>query len=183
MGRMKFTTALMLGSLIGLGAAGCQTTESQNAGMDMPPEFRSVQTLTAHGQVTILLSLWHRAAAKGDFNGYFGRMTKDAVFLGTDKTERWSRAEFEEFARPYFDGVNAWTYEQRETNLIIGPGEDPDVVWFDEILFSDKYGLCRGAGVAERGDNGKWRIAHYSLSLLVPNSVSGDVVELIRSSE
>ena len=180
---MKFTTALMLGSLIGLGAAGCQTAETQNAEMVLPDHFRSVETLTAHGQVTILLSLWHRAAAKGDFNGYFGRMTKNAVFLGTDKTERWSRAEFEAYARPHFDGVHAWTYEQRETNLIVGPGEDPDVVWFDEILFSEKYGFCRGTGVAERGSDGRWRIAHYSLSLLVPNSVSGDVVDLIRESE
>ena len=161
---------------------GCQTAPAEQPPMTMPDHFRSAQTLSAHGQVTILLSLWHRAAAKGDFEGYFGRMTPESVFLGTDKSERWTRPAFEAFAKPYFDGVHAWTYEQRETNLVVGPGDDPDVVWIDELLWNDKYGDCRGTGVAERGADGRWRIAHYSLSLLVPNEAAGEVVDLIREN-
>lgn len=181
--RLALSTASLAVVAAGFGCQAPTTREAASESAErLPDQFRSAQTLTAHGQVTILLSLWHRAAAKGDFEGYFGRMTPSAVFLGTDKTERWSRAEFEAFARPYFDGVHAWTYEQRETNLVVAPGDDPDVVWFDELLFNEKYGDCRGTGVAERGADGRWRIAHYSLTFLVPNEASGEVVDLIRGN-
>lgn len=198
MGRVRHGTDR--GVLVGVGLvaavflmAGCEqmprderdAMESEHLGS---PEFLSAHDQAAqdqapHGQVAIVLSMWHRAAAKGDFSGYFGRMTPDAVFCGTDASERWTRSAFESFAKPYFDGVHAWTYEQRETHLIAGPGDDPGVVWFDELLWNEKYGECRGTGVAERGDDGAWRIAHYSLSLLVPNGVAGEVVDLIRDSE
>lgn len=145
----------------------------------MPEYFRSTEALSAHGQAAVLLSMWHLAAASGDFEGYFGRMTDDAVFLGTDRAERWTREEFEAFSRPYFDGVEAWTYRQVETNLTIGPGEDPDTVWVDEVLWNDKYGYCRGTGLLTREPDGRWLIHRYSLSLLVPNEKSAEVMDAI----
>jgi hypothetical protein len=124
--------------------------------------------------------LWHRAAAVGDFDGYFSRMTAGAVFLGTDPGERWTRREFEAFARPYFDGEEAWTYEQLQTNLRIGPAAPTRVAWIDEVLHNEKYGLCRGTGVLVREPDGVWRIDHYSLSFLVPNDLAEAVVGVIR---
>jgi ketosteroid isomerase-like protein len=167
-------------------AAGCATTgtrgeRSGRAGgpLNLPDHFRSLETLTAHGMVTVLLGMWHDAAARGDFDAYFSRMTDDGVFLGTDRTERWTRDEFEAFARPYFDGVEAWTYESVERHVIIGPGDAPAIAWFDEVLWNDKYGHCRGTGVAERGDDGSWRIAHYGLAFLIPNEKSAAVMDAI----
>jgi ketosteroid isomerase-like protein len=151
--------------------------------MNLPPEFRTSETLTAHGRVTVLLSMWHRAAAEGDFDAFFSRMTDDAVFLGTDPGERWTRDEFEAYARPHFDGEEAWTYEAIERHVIVGPGDDPDAAWFDELLWNDRYGRCRGTGVAVRDAGGRWRIAHYSLTLLVPNERAGEVVDVIGDVE
>ncbi|MEL7472142.1 MAG: nuclear transport factor 2 family protein [Planctomycetota bacterium] len=132
-----------------------------------------------------LVDAWHRAAATGDFDAYFGRMTEDAVFLGTDATERWVGVEFRDFARPYFDGPTAygdgaWTYEPLER--FVSVSNRGDVAWFDELLRNEKYGVCRGTGVLVRGRVG-WKIAHYSLSFMVPNEVAGDVVDVIGADE
>jgi hypothetical protein len=172
--------AILSGCVSGEGGGGDETA---SPAMRLPAHFRSQETLTAHGMVTVLLSMWHDAAARGDFDGYFSKMTPDGVFLGTDRTERWTREAFEAFARPYFDGVEAWTYEAVERHVIVGPGADPSVAWFDEVLWNAKYGHCRGSGVAVRGEDGQWRIAHYTLSLLVPNEKAPGVVRLIGEVE
>ena len=125
-----------------------------------------------------MIDAWHGAAASGDFAAYFSRMTDDAVFLGTDATERWGRAEFEDFARPYFDGVEAWTYVPRDRSLIFDG--DGRTGWFDELLDHDRYGELRGTGVVRRGSDGGWKIAHYSLTFTVPNDAAPKVVEVIR---
>ncbi|MFK7884249.1 MAG: nuclear transport factor 2 family protein [Phycisphaerales bacterium] len=136
---------------------------------------------TAYDQrpaVNGVIDAWHGAAASGDFGGYFSRMTPDAVFLGTDATERWTRAEFEEFARPYFDGVEAWTYLPRDRYLMFDG--DGRTGWFDELLDHDRYGELRGTGVVRRAPDGDWEIAHYSLVFTVPNDAAPQVVEIIR---
>lgn len=129
------------------------------------------------GRVSAMVDAWHAAAASGDFGAYFGRMTRDAVFLGTDAGERWTRAEFEAFARPYFNGVEAWTYRPRDRHLMFSA--DGRTGWFDELLDHDRYGELRGTGVVRRDERGAWRIAHYSLTFTVPNEVAGRVVEVI----
>ena len=173
--------AALLASAGGLSACASEggSRDTRANPLGLPDHFRSAESLTAHGMVTVLLSMWHDAAARGDFDAYFSKMTPDAVFLGTDPGERWSRADFEAFARPHFDGVEAWTYEALERHVIVGPGDDPSVAWFDEVLWNEKYGRCRGTGVARRGDGGAWRIAHYSLSFLVPNDKAGSVMDAI----
>lgn len=129
-------------------------------------------------RVDAVIDAWHDAAAHGDFNRYFSLMTDDAVFLGTDATERWGREAFEDFARPYFDGVEAWTYRPRDRHLAFTP--DGRTGWFDELLDHAKYGELRGTGVVRRGGDGKWRIAHYSLTFTVPNEAAPRVVEDVR---
>ena len=37
-------------------------------------------------------------------------MTDDAVFLGTDATERWDTAAFKGYAQPHFDEGKAWSF-------------------------------------------------------------------------
>ena len=94
----------------------------------------------------------------------------DAIFLGTDKTERWTVEEFKAYAEPAFEDGNGWTYEVVERNWE-GSGSTR---WFDEILFNEKLGHCRGTGVVQLTD-GEWKIAHYALTMLVPNEIAAEV--------
>ncbi len=123
------------------------------------------------------LDAFHRAAAEADAAAYFDLLTPDAVFIGTDATERWSRSEFEVFARPHFAGDSAWIYVPVERNLTVA-GE---LAWFDERLSHEKYGETRGSGVLQRTGSG-WRIRQYVLSFAVPNAAAAAVVEAIAEA-
>lgn len=158
----------VIGVVLGLGGGlgGCAIERGSWVAADQRPAVEDA------------IDAWHRAAATGDFRGYFGRMTEDAVFLGTDATERWERGAFEEFARPYFDGVEAWTYVPRDRHLMFTA--DGRTGWFDELLDHARYGELRGTGVVRRAGDGGWKIAHYSLTFTVPNDAAPRVVEVIR---
>ena len=117
-----------------------------------------------------LLDGLHQDAHEGNFNTYFSRYSSDAIFLGTDKTERWTLEEFKDYARPTFDDGHGWTYLVLERNW----EGDGNTRWFDEILFNEKLGHCRGTGVVKLIDK-EWKIVHYALTMLVPNSIAADV--------
>ena len=123
-----------------------------------------------HNDINILLDGLHEDAHRGNFEAYFDRYSSDAVFLGTDKTERWTIQEFKSYAEPAFADGHGWTYKVIERNLE-GSG---NTRWFDEILFNEKLGHCRGTGVVQLINN-EWKISHYALTMLVPNSIAGDV--------
>ena len=131
------------------------------------------QNSWAQEKLDVLLNGLHQDAHEGNYETYFERYTSDAIFLGTDKTERWTIQEFKEYAKPAFADGHGWTYEVVERNWE-GSG---DTRWFDEILFNEKYGHCRGTGVVEL-INGEWKIAHYSLTLLIPNDIAAEVGSL-----
>ena len=128
--------------------------------------------------IELLLDDFHLAASEADGERYFGHMTEDGVFLGTDASERWPKAEFEQYAAPHFGAGRGWTYTRVERNVFVGP--QGDVAWFDERLWNDKYGECRGTG-ALRKEQGRWRIAQYNLTIPVPNELAAELVERIRS--
>ena len=117
-----------------------------------------------------LLDGLHRDAHEGNFQTYFARYIPDAIFLGTDKTERWTIEEFKTYAKPAFADGHGWTYRVIERNW----EGDGDVRWFDEILFNEKLGHCRGTGIVKLIDN-EWKIAHYSLTMLIPNEIAAEV--------
>ena len=48
-------------------------------------------------KISKTLDAWHKAAAEANFETYFGLMTEDGVFLGTDATENWQNKEFRAF--------------------------------------------------------------------------------------
>ena len=120
--------------------------------------------------IDALIDGLHRDAHQGNFKTYFGRYSSNAVFLGTDKTERWTIEEFKVYAKPAFEDGHGWTYEVIERNWE-GHGKTR---WFDEILFNEKLGHCRGTGVVKFSD-GEWKIAHYALTMLIPNAIAADV--------
>jgi hypothetical protein len=119
-----------------------------------------------------LLDGFHQAAAESNFNDYFGRFAADAYFLGTDAGERWSVAEFMAYAKPAFTAGSGWKYDVVQRNIETSAGLQ--LYWFDEILFNEKLGRCRGTGVIVR-EEGEWKIAHYSLSMLIPNEIAAAV--------
>lgn len=112
-----------------------------------------------------LLVSWHKAAADADFDTYFGMMTDDGVFLGTDTTENWQNSEFKAFSKPYFDKGKAWSFTTLERNIYIA--DTGNMAWFDEHL-DTQMGICRGSGVLILTD-GLWKIKHYVLSIAIPN--------------
>ena len=117
-----------------------------------------------------LLDGLHQDAHEGNFDSYFDRYSSDAIFLGTDKTERWTIDEFKAYARPAFNDGHGWTYSVVERNW----EGDSDIRWFDEILFNEKLGHCRGTGVVQLINN-EWKIAHYALTMLIPNQIAAEV--------
>lgn len=129
--------------------------------------------------VAALLDTFHASAARADEAAYFGCFAPDGVFLGTDATERWTVPAFREYAHPHFAAGKGWTYVPQARHVQID--RSGRVAWFDEVLRNEKYGACRGTGVAVKTRDG-WRIAQYSLTFLVPNEAAGAVVEAIRAT-
>ena len=60
-------------------------------------------------KLDLLLDGLHQDAHEGNFETYFDRYTNDAVFLGTDKSERWTIEEFKAYAKPAFADGHGWT--------------------------------------------------------------------------
>lgn len=117
-------------------------------------------------QLQELANEWHYAAARADAAAYFGMMTDEAVYIGTDPAEHWTKAEFQAFATPYFTAGEAWDFTAVERHVFYDP--DSDTAYWDELL-DTWMGPCRGTAIAKRDPVGNWRIAHYTLSVAVPN--------------
>ena len=59
-------------------------------------------------EVTRVVNSWHQAATDAHFENYFSKMDSIAVFIGTDASENWTKTQFENFSKPYFDKGKAW---------------------------------------------------------------------------
>ncbi|MFD2100523.1 nuclear transport factor 2 family protein [Flagellimonas iocasae] len=129
---------------------------------------------TEKDKINGVLDSWHLAASNADFEAFFGKMTNDAVFIGTDAMENWQNNEFKEFSKPYFDNGKAWSFTSVQRNIYIN--KTKDFAWFDELL-DTQMKICRGSGVL-RKENGQWKIAHYVLSIAVPNENVGELVQI-----
>ena len=126
------------------------------------------------------LDKFHQAAANANATNYLNLLTDDAIFLGTDASERWTKKQFSAFVLPYFEQGKGWLYVAKERNISLL--ENNSTAFFDELLTNKKYGLCRGTGVLINTRHG-WKISQYSLSLMVPNDVASDVAKQIKSYE
>jgi uncharacterized protein (TIGR02246 family) len=115
-----------------------------------------------------VIDAWHASAAAADEEKYFSYFAPDAVFLGTDATERWTRDEFRAWAHPYFAKGKAWSFKSVARSISIAP--DRTVAWFDEALETPNLGPCRGSGVVVATEGG-WKIAQYNLSIPIPNDL------------
>jgi len=125
-------------------------------------------------QIDTVLDGWHKAAANADFNAYFDKMTSDGVFIGTDATENWQNEAFKVFSKPYFDKGKAWSFTAIKRNIYLN--ETADFAWFDELL-DTQMKLCRGSGVLKKV-GATWKIAHYVLSIAIPNENVSEVIQM-----
>lgn len=150
---------------------GCAATPKSRA------DDRAFEESLKQSEVGLVLDLWHLAASSANFESYFDRLTEDSIFLGTDSTERWTKEEFMNYAREPFQSGKGWTYTPRDRFVELA--DDHQTAWVDELLDNEKYGVLRGTAVLQRIDK-DWKIAHYSLTFLVPNEIATQVVELIK---
>ena len=88
-------------------------------------------------------------------------------------------AAFRKYVHAHFSEGRGWTYIPVDRRITFS--ETGEVAWFDELLRNEKYGKLRGSGVLRRID-GRWKIAQYNLTFLVPNDTAPGVVALIRQA-
>lgn len=122
-----------------------------------------------------LLDDWHKAATNADLEAYFNKMTDDAIYLGTDASERWTKDEFYNFCKPYFDKGKAWEFKPKDRTVYFSVNYK--TAWFEETL-DTWMGDCRGSGVLIFKDKA-WKIKHYNLAVAVPNDVVRDYIKLL----
>jgi len=123
------------------------------------------------------LDKFHQAAANAKLEEYFDLFADDAVFLGTDGSERWTKSEFRLYVEPLFKKNIGWLYTSQERHIT--QIDDSDVAFFDEQLNNQTYGDCRGSGVLVKTQHG-WKILQYNLSVPVPNPIAAEVVQKIK---
>lgn len=124
-------------------------------------------------EIDSLLDAFHQAAAEANFDTYFSFYNEQAIFTGTDATERWNKAEFMAYAKPYFDRGKAWNFTAVQRHITVH--ESGKIAWFDELL-NTQMKVCRGSGVFIKLE-GNWKIEQYILTMTVPNEVAGQVIQ------
>lgn len=125
------------------------------------------------------LGEFHAAASRADLEGYFACLAPDAVFIGTDASERWNVTQFRAFCEPYFSQGKGWSYVATERHVALS--SDRRWAWFDELLDNASYGAVRGSGVL-RHDGEQWKIVHYVMSFPVPNELAQELTRRIRDA-
>ncbi len=127
-------------------------------------------------EINTLLDAWHLAAAKADEDTFFGSMTADAIYIGTDASERWLRDELKEWSKEYFDRDSAWAFTATERQVHLS--DDGQYAWWNESL-DTWMGVCRGSGMLQLTADG-WKIKQYHLSVTVPNDKIKQFIKLVK---
>lgn len=128
-------------------------------------------------QVNKFMDNWHKAAATADEEVFFGSMTEDGIYLGTDKTEKWTRDEMAKWADEYFQRESAWSFTAIERDVYFSA--DGKTAWLNEKL-DTWMGICKGTAILVSQDNG-WKIALYDLSVTIDNDKIDDFLKLTEN--
>ena len=158
--------------LLGAGAAAC----SNNLPAPASPPPLSDADFTA--RVNTFVDAWHDDAAHAR-PAYFDKIASDGIYIGTDKTERWTRDAFREWAKPAFARPVAWAFTTLHRHVRFSP--DRTFIWFDEQVRSS-MGILQASGIV-RPAAGGFEIVHYQLSIAVPNEVIPQVTTAIKAFE
>jgi hypothetical protein len=127
------------------------------------------------GAINQLMDAWHHAAAVADEEKFFGSMTPDGIYLGTDASERWLRDEMKEWSKKYFERESAWAFTAHDRQVYLS--QNGQIAWFEELL-DTWMGPCRGSGVLQKTADG-WKIRHYNLAVAVANDVVNEYIKLL----
>ena len=120
---------------------------------------------------------WHNAASKANFDDYFNFISNDGIFIGTDLSERWTKTEFSNFSKPYFEKGKAWSFSAKERSIRLN--KIKTIAWFDEVL-DTWMGDCRSTGVLSI-NNEQWQLEHYQLSVTIDNELMPQFLEITKS--
>ena len=123
------------------------------------------------------LNTFHQAAAQANFNLYFQQLSDNAIFLGTDPHERWTKKQFKAYVKPMFAKGQGWLDQSLERHISISA--DQQTAFFDETLSNKNYGICRGSGILHKTAQG-WKISQYNLSVPLPNAIAKGIVKQIK---
>lgn len=135
--------------------------------------FANAQT-SQKDQVNQTLDAWHKAAADIKFDTYFNLMADDAIFIGTDATENWTKPDFKAWAKPFFDKGKTWSFTALERHIFFD--KTGKTAWFDELL-NTQMKICRGSGVLVKIGK-EWKIQHYVLSMTIPNDEVDAIIKI-----
>ncbi len=147
-----------------------------------PATAQSIVATPDEPAIHRMLDAFNAAAARADGEAYFGFFAPNAVFVGTDASERWTLAEFRAFAEPFFSQGKGWTYTPTHREISFANIPCGCVAWFEEDLASESYGTTRGTGVVVKGPDG-WKIGQYVLTIPIPNDIAKGVVAEIKAHE
>lgn len=139
--------------------------------------FFSIQFLYSQNNLSELdkfMDNWHLQATKANFDEYFNVTSENFIFLGTAPGERWTKKEFMEFSKPYFDKGKAWDFKAKNRKWIFS--DDKKTVWFDEDL-DTWMNSCRGSGILIK-KNGKWKLVYYNLTVFIENEKINEFIKL-----
>lgn len=127
-----------------------------------------------------VLDAFHAAAASANEEAYFGYLAEEAVFLGTDITERWDKKAFRDYSHPHFAKGKAWSFRAIRRSITIAPGGQ--AAWFDEDLETQRLGPARGSGALVK-QGATWKITLYNLSIPIPNDRFDAVKKIIAGDD
>jgi len=157
--------------------AACFLCLSLSLGLGGAAHAATDPTLTR--EVNAFVDGWHDDAANAR-TAYFDKIARDGVYIGTDRTELWTRDAFKAWAKKYFDAKSAWTFKATRRNVYASA--DKSLIWFDELLDTKNMGPAMASGVLRKNKSG-FEIVHYQLSMAVPNAVNGQVAGIIAAHE
>jgi hypothetical protein len=133
-----------------------------------------VDTANEQKQIIAMLDSFNKAAARADYKTYFNFYTEDAIFTGTDATERWDKPAFMAWAKPIFDKGRAWDFTALERHIYFYT--TGRLAWFDELL-NTQMKICRGSGVVVKQAD-EWKLKQYILSTTIPNDNLDSIIKI-----
>jgi hypothetical protein len=169
---MRCYLQLVALALTVLATAGCTT------GPPVPAAAPALADAELTMRVNAFVDEWHDDAAHAR-PAYFDKIASDGVYIGTDKSERWTRDVFREWAKSAFARPVAWAFTPLHRHVQFSA--DRTFIWFDEQVRSS-MGTLQASGVMRpRGET--FEIVHYQLSIAVPNEVIPEVTGTIKAFE
>jgi hypothetical protein len=137
----------------------------------------SAGRINSEERLNSLMDTWHKNATLAQLEAYFAATSEDFVFYGTAPAEKWDKAGFMAFCKPYFDSAKTWKFVP--SNRTWHFSDNGKTAWFDEDL--ETWMLdCRGSGVCTKTRKG-WKIAYYNLSVVIENEKIKEFIELRKN--